>query len=135
MGFCLNTSIPAWICEVTIMYPGMGPRPRRLRLETVSKPIHGLVSVSRADVSVSASASISTFQVSSPLLFSLKFTCDLSLLKLSALISSIEASTIIRAECSRTLLSVLHRCIYDVICTCVSIAEVKSKLYYSAKNE
>jgi len=44
------------------------------------------------------------------LLFSLKFTCDDSLLKLSALISSIEASTIIRAECSRTLLSVLHRC-------------------------
>jgi len=89
----------------------------------VSRPIHGLVSalrpnvsVSRADVSVSVSVSvsISTFQVSSPLLFSLKFTCDDSLLKLSALITSIEASTIIRAECSRTLLSVLHRC--DIWC-------------------
>jgi len=87
---------------------------------SVSRPIHGLVSVSslryvqmsglvsvsRADVSVS----ITTFQVSSPLLFSLKFTGDDSLLKLSALISSIKASTIIHAECSRTLLSVLHRC-------------------------
>jgi len=51
------------------------------------------VSVSRTDVSVSVS-------VSSPLLFSLKFTCDESLLKRSALASSIDASTIIRAEYS-----------------------------------
>jgi len=83
----------------------MGTRPRRLetypwlsqsRLSAMSKCL-GLVS--RADVSVSNS----TFQVSS--LFPLKSTCDDSLLKLSALISSIEASTIIRAECSRNLLS------------------------------
>jgi len=77
---------------------------------SVSRPIHGLVSALRPNVSVSVSradisVSILTFQISSPLLFLLKFTCDDSLLKLSALISSIEAPTIIRAECSRNLLS------------------------------
>jgi len=75
--------------------------------------------------------------VSSPLLFSLRFTCDDSLLKLSALISSIEASTIMRAECSRTLLSVLYRCdIRHHLCwRKYLLHEVKSKLYYNAKNE
>jgi len=62
------------------------------------------------DRSRSRSRPFRKFRSRAHLLFSLKFTCDDSLLKLSALISSIAASTIIRAECSRTLLSVLHRC-------------------------
>ena len=37
-----------------IFWPGMGPRPRRLGLDTVSRPIHGLVSVLSPNVSASS---------------------------------------------------------------------------------
>jgi len=82
-----------------------GPETSRSRdLSMVSSRRYVQMSRSRE---LTVSVSISTFQVSSPLLFSLIFrpTCDDSLLKLKALINSIEASFTICSECSRNLLS------------------------------